>query len=219
MRAKLGVHPVYKRIDTCAAEFAALTSYMYSTYESPVRRRGRVRSAALGQAQSDHPRRRPEPHRPGHRVRLLLLPCVFLAGRAGLRNDHDQLQSGDGVDRLRHVGPIVFRATDGRGRARDHPCGRKERLARRRDRAARRTDAAEARGRLGPSGCADPRHIGRCDRSRRRPQALPAAADKARSEAAEERHRAGHRNGRHGGARDRLSGNLASVIRARRQAA
>jgi len=36
MRAKLGVHPVYKRIDTCAAEFAALTSYMYSTYESPV---------------------------------------------------------------------------------------------------------------------------------------------------------------------------------------
>ncbi|HYK80632.1 MAG TPA: carbamoyl-phosphate synthase large subunit [Micropepsaceae bacterium] len=35
-RAKLGVHPVYKRIDTCAAEFAALTSYMYSTYEAPV---------------------------------------------------------------------------------------------------------------------------------------------------------------------------------------
>src|SRR5882672_1636050 len=35
-RAKLRVHPVYKRIDTCAAEFAALTSYMYSTYESPV---------------------------------------------------------------------------------------------------------------------------------------------------------------------------------------
>src|SRR6185436_12342971 len=36
LRAKLSVHPVYKRIDTCAAEFAALTSYMYSTYESPV---------------------------------------------------------------------------------------------------------------------------------------------------------------------------------------
>ena len=35
-RAALDVHPVYKRIDTCAAEFAALTSYMYSTYESPV---------------------------------------------------------------------------------------------------------------------------------------------------------------------------------------
>ncbi|HJS32734.1 MAG TPA: carbamoyl-phosphate synthase large subunit [Alphaproteobacteria bacterium] len=28
-----GVRPVYKRIDTCAAEFASLTPYMYSTYE------------------------------------------------------------------------------------------------------------------------------------------------------------------------------------------
>src|SRR5216684_1669182 len=32
-RAALGVHPVYKRIDTCAAEFPSLTPYMYSTYE------------------------------------------------------------------------------------------------------------------------------------------------------------------------------------------
>jgi len=31
-RAALGVHPVYKRIDTCAAEFASPTAYMYSTY-------------------------------------------------------------------------------------------------------------------------------------------------------------------------------------------
>ena len=33
-RTALGVLPVYKRIDTCAAEFAAPTPYMYSTYES-----------------------------------------------------------------------------------------------------------------------------------------------------------------------------------------
>ncbi|WP_026380033.1 carbamoyl-phosphate synthase large subunit [Afifella pfennigii] len=32
-RERLGVHPVFKRIDTCAAEFAASTAYMYSTYE------------------------------------------------------------------------------------------------------------------------------------------------------------------------------------------
>jgi carbamoyl-phosphate synthase large subunit len=32
-RDMLGVHPVYKRIDTCAAEFASATPYMYSTYE------------------------------------------------------------------------------------------------------------------------------------------------------------------------------------------
>jgi len=32
-RLKHGVVPVYRRIDTCAAEFASATSYMYSTYE------------------------------------------------------------------------------------------------------------------------------------------------------------------------------------------
>ncbi len=32
-RQVLGVHPVYKRVDTCAAEFRSQTSYMYSTYE------------------------------------------------------------------------------------------------------------------------------------------------------------------------------------------
>jgi len=34
-RLKLGVRPVFKRIDTCAAEFDAKTPYMYSTYEAP----------------------------------------------------------------------------------------------------------------------------------------------------------------------------------------
>jgi carbamoyl-phosphate synthase large subunit len=32
-RHELGVRPVYKRVDTCAAEFATNTAYMYSTYE------------------------------------------------------------------------------------------------------------------------------------------------------------------------------------------
>jgi carbamoyl-phosphate synthase large subunit len=32
-RRKLNVRPVFKRIDTCAAEFASLTPYLYSTYE------------------------------------------------------------------------------------------------------------------------------------------------------------------------------------------
>ncbi|MEM5520275.1 carbamoyl-phosphate synthase large subunit [Sulfitobacter sp. AS59] len=34
-RLNLGVKAVFKRIDTCAAEFEAQTPYMYSTYESP----------------------------------------------------------------------------------------------------------------------------------------------------------------------------------------
>jgi carbamoyl-phosphate synthase large subunit len=32
-RQSLGVRPVYKRVDTCAAEFSTSTAYMYSTYE------------------------------------------------------------------------------------------------------------------------------------------------------------------------------------------
>ena len=32
-RHELGVRPVYKRVDTCAAEFVSSTAYMYSTYE------------------------------------------------------------------------------------------------------------------------------------------------------------------------------------------
>ena len=79
--SQLGVRPVYKRIDTCAAEFASPTAYMYSTYETPVRRRRRRRGAALRPQEGRHPRRRPQPHRPGHRVRLLLLPCRLRAAR------------------------------------------------------------------------------------------------------------------------------------------
>ena len=43
-RDALNVHPVFKRIDTCAAEFASPTAYMYSTYEAPFA--GQLRSEA-----------------------------------------------------------------------------------------------------------------------------------------------------------------------------
>ncbi|MDR6954713.1 carbamoyl-phosphate synthase large subunit [Ancylobacter sp. 3268] len=35
LRRSLDVRPAYKRIDTCAAEFASPTAYMYSSYETP----------------------------------------------------------------------------------------------------------------------------------------------------------------------------------------
>ncbi|MEM9106147.1 MAG: carbamoyl-phosphate synthase large subunit, partial [Pseudomonadota bacterium] len=44
LRQSLDVHPVYKRIDTCAAEFSSPTAYMYSTYEVPFA--GELRSEA-----------------------------------------------------------------------------------------------------------------------------------------------------------------------------
>jgi carbamoyl-phosphate synthase large subunit len=35
LRRVKNIHPVYKMVDTCAAEFAAYTPYLYSTYEKP----------------------------------------------------------------------------------------------------------------------------------------------------------------------------------------
>ena len=35
-RERLGVFPVFKKIDTCAAEFKSQTPYMYSTYQKSV---------------------------------------------------------------------------------------------------------------------------------------------------------------------------------------
>ena len=40
LRKRCGIEPVYKLVDTCAAEFEAYTPYYYSTYESPVTRAG-----------------------------------------------------------------------------------------------------------------------------------------------------------------------------------
>ncbi|HVS71380.1 MAG TPA: carbamoyl-phosphate synthase large subunit [Phycisphaerae bacterium] len=37
-RKRFSIEPVYKLVDTCAAEFEAATPYYYSTYESPIRR-------------------------------------------------------------------------------------------------------------------------------------------------------------------------------------
>ena len=39
-RKALGIEPVYKLVDTCAAEFEAVTPYYYSTYEAPFTRDG-----------------------------------------------------------------------------------------------------------------------------------------------------------------------------------
>ena len=51
-RRALGVRPVFKRIDTCAAEFASPTAYMYSTYETPFAGR------AADEARADATKRR-----------------------------------------------------------------------------------------------------------------------------------------------------------------
>ena len=112
-----------------------------------LRRRGRDAAEAAGAAAGHDPRRRAQPHRPGHRVRLLLLPRQLRPARAGHPVDHGQLQSRDRQHRLRHQRPAVLRAADDRGRAehlRPHAAGR-------RDRAVRRADAAEPGPRRWPT--------------------------------------------------------------------
>ena len=77
---------------------------------------GAPRRARLGR----HPRRRAQPHRPGHRVRLLLRARRDDRPRAGPRRGDGQLQPGDGLDRLRHLRPPLLRAADRGGRAGGH---------------------------------------------------------------------------------------------------
>ena len=50
LRHELGIHPVYKRVDTCAAEFATETAYFYSTYkqENECRPSNREKIMVLG---------------------------------------------------------------------------------------------------------------------------------------------------------------------------
>ena len=116
----LGIRPVFKTVDTCAAEFAATTPYHYSSYDEETEV-----DAAAGPAEGDHPRQRAEPDRAGHRVRLLVRARGHGAARRRLRDRDGQLQPGDGVDRLRHRRPAVLRAADLRGR----PRGRARRAA------------------------------------------------------------------------------------------
>ena len=138
----------------------------------PTRRRRDRRRAA----RRDH-RLRPEPDRPGDRVRLLLRPRRAELPGARLRGGDGQLQPGDGLDRLRHLRPPLLRAARRRGGARRL---RARAAGGRRD-PVRRPDAAEARaGDRGrpASGSSGTPYDG--DRPRRGPRALRRAARRAR---------------------------------------
>jgi carbamoyl-phosphate synthase large subunit len=82
-----GIRRVYKRVDTCAAEFPARTPYLYSTFGSEDESEAELSLE-------------------GSRGKVLILGSG--PNRIG----------GDGVDRLRHVGPPLLRAAEPRARAR-----------------------------------------------------------------------------------------------------
>ena len=60
LRNQHGVQPVYKRVDTCAAEFESYTPYLYSTYEEE------DEAHADRSQESHHPGQRAQPHRAGN---------------------------------------------------------------------------------------------------------------------------------------------------------
>ena len=162
-RQRRGINAVFKLVDTCAAEFEAVTPYYYSTYEDEDETRRRRQAAGR------HPGRRAEPDRPGDRVRLLLLPGRLRAQRRRLRGGHGQLQPRDRQHRLRHLGPALLRAPDGRGRAEHLRAGPADGG----DRPVRRPDAAEPGAGPGGGGGADHRHEPREHRPGRGPRAVP----------------------------------------------
>ena len=134
--------------------------------------RGRVRGGAKRPQEGHRPGRWTESHRAGYRIRLLLRACGTRAARGRIRDHHGQLQSGNGLDRLRHVGSVVLRAAHPRRRARDRRQGKTAW----RDRPVRRADAAETGARPRSQRRSDRRHQSRFDRHRGGSRALPETA-------------------------------------------
>ncbi len=140
-----------------------------------LRDRGRV--TALDAKKGHHPRRRPQPDRPGHRVRLLLRPCLLRPARGRLREHHGELQPRDGLDGLRHLRQALLRAPDPRGRP-PHPRYGK---ALRGDRPVRRPDAAQPGARPCRGRRSHPGHVLGSHRPRRGPGALSARSSASSS--------------------------------------
>ena len=215
-RHALGVRPVFKRIDTCAAEFASPTAYMYSTYESPFA--GQLADESAPSDKNKVIILGGGPNRIGQGIEFDYCCChaCFALHDAGYEtimincNPETVSTDYDTADRL-YFEPLTAEdvleiiATE-----------RQERHPARRDRAVRRPDAAQARACAGSGRRADPRHLARRHRSRRRPRPLQARARQAAAEAAEERHRLFGRAGAAGGRRSRPAAGGAPVLRARR---
>ncbi len=186
LRHAHGVRPVYKRVDTCAAEFEAHTPYLYSTYEqeSEAEPTDRQKVMILGGG----------PNRIGQGIEFdyCCVHAVFALRDAGFEtimvncNPETVSTDYDTSDRL-YFEPLTLEDVLEIVRARE---------AARRDRAVRRPDAAAARGAARARRRADPRHAARRDRPRRGPRALRGAAREARPRAAALGHRTQRRRGR-----------------------
>ena len=189
LRNRLNVRPVFKRIDTCAAEFASPTAYMYSTYETPFagkvedesRPTDRKKVVILGGG----------PNRIGQGIEFDYCCChaAFALAEAGYEtimvncNPETVSTDYDTSDRL-YFEPLTDEDVIEILRAEQD----KRRTARR-HRPVRRPDPAQAGRGAGKGRHPDPRHRARHDRSRRGPRPLPEASGQARPHPTEKRHR------------------------------
>ena len=168
-RHALGVRPVYKRVDTCAAEFSTQTAYMYSTYENvdgecEAAPTAKKKIMVLGGG----------PNRIGQGIEFDY--CCVHAALAMREDGYETIMVNcnpetvstdyDTSDRL-YFEPVtledVLEIVD-------------VEKPHRRDRAVRRPDAAEARAGSRVLRRAHHRHHARLHRHRRGPRALPATA-------------------------------------------
>ena len=215
-RHALGVRPVFKRIDTCAAEFASPTAYMYSTYEAPF-----AGSLADESAPSDKKKviiLGGGPNRIGQGIEFDYCCChaCFALDDAGYEtimincNPETVSTDYDTADRL-YFEPLtaedVLEIVDT-----ERKNGTLHGVI---VQFGGQTPLKLARA-AGSRQCADPRHLARRDRPRRRPRPLQARARQAAPEAAEERHRLFGRAGAPDRRRSRPAAGGAPVLCARR---
>ena len=122
LRHDWDVRPVYKMVDTCAAEFEAVTPYYYSTYEQENEAPALPgkKAVVIGSG----------PIRIGQGIEFDY--CSVHAAWALVRRRrlqrNDQLQPGDRLHRLRHQRPPLFRTAgrgSGTGRHRKRDSGRR----------------------------------------------------------------------------------------------
>jgi carbamoyl-phosphate synthase large subunit len=165
-RHELGVRPVYKRVDTCAAEFSTDTAYMYSTYEDECEAKptDKKKIMVLGGG----------PNRIGQGIEFDY--CCVHAAMAMREDGYETIMvncnPGNRFYRLRHLGSSVFRAADA-GRCAGN---RRHRKAGWRHRSVRRPDPAKIGAGARSQRRADHRHLAGIDRYRRRSRTLSEAA-------------------------------------------
>ena len=221
-RLKLGIRPVFKRVDTCAAEFEAQTPYLYSTYEVGFEEHVAAAAPAVEAAKGA---RRPRPRRRSSSWAAAPTASARASSSTTAACTPCMALREDGYETIMvNCNPeTVSTDYDTSDRLYFEPLTREDvleiidaREARGRDRPVRRPDAAAPGGAAAERGREAARHQRRRHRSRRGPQALRRAA----AQAGPARARLGHRPRPGRGARDRrahrLSGHGAPVVRARR---